>query len=73
MTKADEEKAARKSEETLKKASSEFKKGTLDKLKEHDESAPNGPDGAQRGQPLPDTAKVEATSEPVSKPQNTQK
>lgn len=71
--KADEEKAALKSQRELKEASLEFKAEANEKLKNHNKHAENGPDGAQRGQALPAEVKIKADAEPTSKPQVTQK
>jgi len=57
--------------ERLKHEASEVKKGANEKLREHNENAENGPDGAQALQPLPEDVDVEAHAEPLSKPQNT--
>jgi len=57
--------------ERLKHEAAEVKKGANEKLREHNENAENGPDGAQALQPLPEDVDIEANAEPLSKPQNT--
>lgn len=55
----------------LKHEASEVKKGANEALREHNENAENGPDGAQAKQAMPEDVDVEATAEPTSKPQVT--
>lgn len=73
MSKQSEEKDALAEKARLKDEAENHKKGSIDALKENDKNAPNGPEGAQKWQPLPEGADVKATAEPTSKPQNTQK